>query len=717
MRIKGKFLGTRLGRRLFAIFCFCALVPLLLLAAVAFTQVKIQLKEQGERNLQQTTKSMGMTIYERMILLGNELEGIAQVFRAVPDERLPFGDNIEDMFYTVLYYEAAGRPERLLQTDNSKPIPLDYRDLSLPSGKISVLTYKGKGGAQFSRIFLARPLESDRSEKGILLGEVNTSFLWKIGSSNILPPRTDLCVLDQERNILISSFANPDDFLRQAPSMVDGSRSRQFEWTGGGQDYLARYWTVFMESRFFSDNWTVVLTQSKKDLFAFVYAFHRIFPLIVALSFCIVVLLSMVNIRLILDPLERLKAGIQRIANNDFRHPIQVDSRDEFETVAAAFNNMAAELDRQFHAIHTMSEVDRAILSSLEPEIIINKMFGGMQELLSCTAIAIHLADADNPERARRYTYSPHHEAAHRNETIFFDGADIAARLNGRPYLLFRESDDIPGYLRPFGPTMAQWIVLPVFIREKLAATLNLGYPAWVKEFDADFRQAAQLADQMAVALANSNLVRELDQLNEGTLTALARTVDAKSPWTAGHSERVSWLARQLAAVLELDKSQFDILHRAALLHDIGKVGISSDILDKPARLTDAEYAIIKQHPRMGARILEPVKVYHEVIPVVLQHHERFDGTGYPDGLSGADIVLEARILAVADAYDALISDRPYRAGLKHGAVVAYLREHSGSHFDPWVIRAFESLLGSVASHPIRMTEPMVDRNKKPATI
>ncbi len=714
MRIKGKFLGTRLGRRLFAIFCLCSLVPLLLLAVFAFTQVKIQLKEQGERNLQQATKSMGMTIYERMILLGNEMEGIARVFRAVPDEKWPFFDNIEDMFFTLVFFKFDGRPEMLLRTADSRPIPPGYRELSLPSGKISVLIHKDQ---PFSRIFLARPLESESSDKGVLFGEINTSFLWKIGSSNILPPRTDLCVLGPEGSILISSLANPEAFLRQTPPMMEGSRSRQFEWSAEGEDYLARYWSVFMESRFFSENWTVVLSQSKKDIFAFVYAFHRIFPLIVGLSFCIVVLLSMVNIRLILDPLEKLKAGIQRIAGKDFRHPIQVNSRDEFETVAAAFNNMAAELDRQFRAIHTMSEVDRAILSSLEPEVIINKMFGGMQELLSCTAIAIYLADADNPERASRYTYSQDHEAARRNETIFFDGADIAARLNGRPYLLFRESDDIPGYLRPFAPPMAQWIVLPVFVRDRLAATLNLGYPASVTEFDADFRQAAQLADQMAVALANANLIHELDQLNEGTLTALARTVDAKSPWTAGHSERVSWLARQMAGVLGLEKSQFDILHRAALLHDIGKVGISSDILDKPARLTDEEYAIIKQHPRMGARILEPVKVYHEVIPVVLQHHERFDGTGYPDGLSGADIVLEARILAVADVYDALISDRPYRAGLKHSAVVAFMREKAGSHFDPRVIGAFESLLGSVASHPIRMTEPIVEKSKKPATI
>ncbi len=190
----------------------------------------------------------------------------------------------------------------------------------------------------------------------------------------------------------------------------------------------------------------------------------------------------------------------------------------------------------------------------------------------------------------------------------------------------------------------------------------------------------------MAVALANSNLVRELDQLNEGALTALARTVDAKSPWTAGHSERVSLMAQQLASVLKLKK------HRL----DIGKVGISSSILDKPGNLTAEEYAVIKEHPAMGARILEPIRVYREVVPVVLQHHERFDGKGYPHGLAGDDIVYEARIMAVADVYDALISDRPYRGGWHRKDVHAFILDNSGAHFDPEVVEAFASLTGKI---------------------
>jgi len=714
MQIKGKFLASRLGRRLFMIFCFCSLVPLLLMAVTAFTQVKMQLKEQGERNLQQTTKSLGMTIYERMILLGSELDGIANALPNSPPEELKFWNNIEDRFFTLVYNKNSEQSQRLLHTNNSRPIPIDYPAFRSKPEKISVVIHKDR---PCSRIFMVRPINYGQPEQGFLLGEINTSYLWKIGSSNILPPLTDLCVLDQEGNIIISSLGSLGSFIQQAPFALDSSRSRQFEWSADGEIYLARYWTVFMESRFFSDNWTVVLSKSKQDLFASVHAFQKFFPLIVMLTFFVVVLLSMVNIRLILDPLEKLKTGIQKISNNDFKNQIRVNSRDEFEVVADAFNNMASELDRRFQAIHTISEVDRAILSSLEPEVIISKMFGGMQELLSCSAIAIHLADPENSARATRYVSSQARENAGNNAPIFFDTEDIVARLSGQAYMHFHRSDDIPGYLRPFARDVEQWIVLPVFIQDKLVATLNLGYSADIQEFDQDFHQASQMADQMAVALAKSNLVRELDQLNEGALMALARTVDAKSPWTAGHSERVSWMAQQLAGVLELENQQFDILHRAALLHDIGKVGISNEILDKPEKLTDEEYAIIKEHPRMGARILEPIKVYHEVIPVVLQHHEKFDGKGYPAGLSGEDIVQEARILSVADAYDALIFDRPYRPGWKHSAVVDFILNNSGSHFDPRVVRAFEYLLGTEDFHPMRMTAPIVEKNKNTATI
>jgi putative nucleotidyltransferase with HDIG domain len=197
----------------------------------------------------------------------------------------------------------------------------------------------------------------------------------------------------------------------------------------------------------------------------------------------------------------------------------------------------------------------------------------------------------------------------------------------------------------------------------------------------------------VAVALSNATLIEEMDQLSWGTLKALARTVDAKSSWTAGHSTRVTKMALKIGSVLAISPKKLDDLHRAALLHDIGKVGIPLSILDKPGALDDEEYAMIKKHPSIGARILEPIASYKNILPMVLQHHERFDGKGYPDGLSGDEIDIGARILAVADVFDAIKSDRPYRKGMALERVIDIITEEAGRQFDPVVVDAFLEIM------------------------
>jgi putative nucleotidyltransferase with HDIG domain len=186
-----------------------------------------------------------------------------------------------------------------------------------------------------------------------------------------------------------------------------------------------------------------------------------------------------------------------------------------------------------------------------------------------------------------------------------------------------------------------------------------------------------------------ARLIEELAQNDLGTLTALARTVDTNSPWTAGHSERVTNLAMNLGRELGLPPDEIDQLRRGGLLHDIGKIGVPPSILDKPGKLTEEEFAVIRRHPSKGAEILEPIPNLQKVIPIVSQHHERFDGKGYPNGLSGESISLHARILAVADVVDALVSDRPYRPGWSQEKVLVYTRENAGHQFDPEVVEAF----------------------------
>jgi len=190
-----------------------------------------------------------------------------------------------------------------------------------------------------------------------------------------------------------------------------------------------------------------------------------------------------------------------------------------------------------------------------------------------------------------------------------------------------------------------------------------------------------------------SDLQRQFAQLHAlsvGTLEALARTIDAKSPWTAGHSTRVAEVALAVARAMHFDAPSLERVRRGALLHDIGKIGISAEILDSPAPLTDEQMAIVREHPGLGARILEPLPHCADILPMVLQHHERFDGGGYPAGLAGTGIALDARVLAVADVYDAITSDRPYRRGLPPRDAAVRISEGAGTQFDPDVVEAFE---------------------------
>lgn len=177
------------------------------------------------------------------------------------------------------------------------------------------------------------------------------------------------------------------------------------------------------------------------------------------------------------------------------------------------------------------------------------------------------------------------------------------------------------------------------------------------------------------------------------TLTTLAETVDLRDPYTAGHSKRVALYSKRLAMHLGLAAHDVEQIESGALMHDIGKVGIPDAVLFKPAALDAEERMLIRGHPVIGAGILSGLPSMVEIVPCILHHHERVDGRGYPDGLAGDDIPMGARVIAVADAFDAMTTDRPYRRGLAIDAAVTELRGQAGTQFDPRCVRAFVELV------------------------
>ncbi len=207
-----------------------------------------------------------------------------------------------------------------------------------------------------------------------------------------------------------------------------------------------------------------------------------------------------------------------------------------------------------------------------------------------------------------------------------------------------------------------------------------------------DIKLVSSIGNQAAVFLTNNMLYADLQDLLMGVLHALTATIDAKDPYTCGHSHRVAMISRRLAAECGLEPARVQLVYLAGLLHDIGKIGVPESTLCKPGRLTDEEYDAIKKHPRIGAKILGGIRQLDDVIPGILCHHERLDGRGYPQGLTGADIPQEARIIGLADCFDAMTSDRIYRKALPLETVISEIREHAGTQFDPDVAQKMLSL-------------------------
>jgi HD-GYP domain-containing protein (c-di-GMP phosphodiesterase class II) len=215
-------------------------------------------------------------------------------------------------------------------------------------------------------------------------------------------------------------------------------------------------------------------------------------------------------------------------------------------------------------------------------------------------------------------------------------------------------------------------------------------------DFDSsDAKLVRSLADESSIYLDNARLFDDLHGLLMGLLHSLTSAVDAKDTYTCGHSQRVALLSRHLARAAGLGEEEIEQIYVAALLHDVGKIGIPEAVLQKTGKLTDEEFSQMKRHPLIGSRILQDVPQLKHVLPGVLHHHERFDGRGYPDGLADDHIPLMGRIICLADSFDAMTSNRTYRPGMPIETALAEIKKCAGSHFDPKLAEAFLQTSGA----------------------
>ena len=678
---------SKVGRRVTLLFIGCALLPICCLAVVAYVQVTNELHDVGQRRLAQIAKTAGVDLFDKLIGLDAELDlfgNMASSLDADGWSTLP--PALRERFTQRLSGLAVVR-------DNEVPRPI-FGPMP-PSAEIgdaawahmrdgnSVLTVEAASGAP-PRIVLTRMLDA-KSNRGLLIAQIDRNFLF---SADLAPPQIDLVVLGSE--LLFSSLSPEKTHAVSAHRPGADSSTGRFEWSDEEQSYAASFWSIPMTFNFQIPGWTIVATQANAEVLAPIRDTRVSFTLIALLSLWLVMLLSISQVRRYLVPLQMLADNTARVGRGDFEGHLDIRSGDEFEDVAASFNTMSTQLKRHFEALSARGELDRAVLSSLEIPEIVSRVLDWLPRLLHGDAFAVIVLDKPPMGSARAFARAARGALVAPAAKPVEITAEQATELtsSGRWIRVTRDNGG-RGHLSLLDSL--KWTsatLLPIESSSQLVGVLAMADSAQDRP-DEDLRLARQLADQMGVALANASLVATLDRLNVGTLMALARTVDANSPWTAGHSQRVTDIATAIARTMGFSPSDLDRLARGSLLHDIGKIAVPSSILNKPGKLTPEEFTVMQQHPVVGARILEPIPDYDRLIPVVLQHHERFDGRGYPAGLSGEMISLDARIVAVADVFDALTSERPYRKALDEDAAMRIIVNGRASEFDPAVVDAF----------------------------
>lgn len=239
-------------------------------------------------------------------------------------------------------------------------------------------------------------------------------------------------------------------------------------------------------------------------------------------------------------------------------------------------------------------------------------------------------------------------------------------------------------------------LTMPVIFKDKTIAVIQLINKKNGKFFTKSDEELLEgIAANIAVALENAKLFDNVKRQSMDLINALTSAIDAKDPYTNGHSKRVTEYSLNIGKVMGLDEEQLENLKYLAILHDVGKIGIQDSILGKEAPLSDEEFSIMKTHTLIGEKILSEMNSLKSMVIGAKYHHEKYNGTGYCENLTGDEIPLEARIIAVADTYDAMTTDRPYRKGLDHSVAVEEINRCSGTQFDPEIVKYFNIAMNS----------------------
>jgi len=439
------------------------------------------------------------------------------------------------------------------------------------------------------------------------------------------------------------------------------------------------------------------------------------------------VIIVIFTLRAIIRPVAQLAQGTARISEGDLNYRIPITSRDELGRLANAFNLMtenlkmttvsrdyaerkAAELEKAYRDLEVLKEelqhrvndlnmffeIDRQISSKLHVSEILEYVIKSVPKTMEAEICAVFLWDEIKERLIPNAVTGLSLEEL--QDIPFLPGEGLEGWVGLEKKLAnvqdvskdARWKDKLP---YPVDKVKTA-LFCPILMGERLLGVIGLINKGRERVFNhSDEALLIAIAGQLAVAMENAILYERVRDLSLGTIRSLAKAIDARDPYTRGHSEDVAKYAVMIANALNFSQEGIQMMEIAGLLHDTGKIGIPGEILNKAGSLTPEEWDKIKVHPYLSRQILLPVKSLHKTLSWIYHHHEKLDGQGYPDGISGEKIPLEAKILAVADTFSALISNRPYRKARTKEEAIEEIRRVAGTQLDPEIVEVFINAL------------------------
>jgi HD-GYP domain-containing protein (c-di-GMP phosphodiesterase class II) len=363
-------------------------------------------------------------------------------------------------------------------------------------------------------------------------------------------------------------------------------------------------------------------------------------------------------------------------------------------TTTQELSSVTQQLSSMYEEVSLLFKVSTAMQISDKPEAFLGTVCQDLQDIARIRAVAIATVPDDETTGSGMPHLAP--SAASGDMTC----AELLTALRQPIERAFASGETVicndastDPAAADFPATLQRFAILPLIRDKRALGVLLAADKIDHAEFSSvDLKLLSNVGNQCSIFLENAGLYRDMQALFMGVLHALTRSIDAKDPYTRGHSQRVADFSRALARKIGLSDAECERVYLSGLLHDVGKIGVPESVLCKPGKLTDDEFAAIKKHPEIGAQILGNIRQLADIIPGVLYHHEKWDGRGYPHRLAGTDIPLIARIICVADSFDAMSSTRTYRAAMSLDTVLAEVARCGGTHFDPELAAAFVTI-------------------------